>query len=75
VITSKICPSGYFRIFSWWKEAVGTLPRWKQDPLAVPARVVARLTIDRIPLAAALEKRLVHGDGIVATNCPSAPCR
>src|SRR5688500_2978906 len=27
VMTSKICPSGYFSTLSWWKVAVGTLPR------------------------------------------------
>ena len=36
VMTSKICPSGYFRILSWWKEAVGTLPRWNRIPLPSP---------------------------------------
>ena len=36
VMTSKICPSVYFRIFSWWKVAVGTLPRWNRIPLPSP---------------------------------------
>src|SRR4029434_2092304 len=35
----------------------------EQDPFAVPASIVARLAIDSIPLAAPLDKRLVHGYG------------
>ena len=41
----------------------GDVASLEQDPLAVPPSVVARLAIDHIPLAAALDKRLVHGDG------------
>ena len=41
----------------------GDVASLEQDPLAVPPSVVARLAIDHIPLAAALEKRLVHGHG------------
>ena len=29
-------PVRYFRIFSWWKVAVGTLPRWNRIPLPSP---------------------------------------
>jgi hypothetical protein len=36
VTMSNIWPSGYFRIFSWWKLAVGTLPRWNRIPLPSP---------------------------------------
>ena len=36
VMMSKICPSAYFRIFSWWNVAVGTLPRWKRIPWPSP---------------------------------------
>jgi hypothetical protein len=35
----------------------------EQDPLPVPTGVVARLTIDRVALAAAFDKRVVHGLG------------
>jgi hypothetical protein len=45
----------------------GNLASLEQDAPAVPTRVVARLTVDPIALAAALDERLV------ATNCPSAP--
>ena len=41
----------------------GDVAALEQDPLAVPASVVARLAIDGGPLAAALEHRVVHGDG------------
>ena len=52
----------------------GNVASLEQDPLAVPPSVVARLAIDRIPLAAALdERRRSTVTGIVATNCPSAP--
>src|SRR5439155_1799856 len=39
----------------------GDVASLEQDPLAVPPRVVARLAVDRIPLPAALAKRLVDG--------------
>ena len=39
----------------------GDVASLEQDPLAVPSSVVARLAIDHVALAAALDQRLVHG--------------
>ena len=73
VMTSKICPSGYFRIFSSWKEAVGTLPRWNRIPLPSPER--RGKAGNRSHTAGGRARRSASSTvtGIVATNCPSAP--
>ena len=41
----------------------GDVASLKQNPFALPLRVVARLAVNAIALAAALEKRLVHRHG------------
>src|SRR4029079_11963090 len=45
----------------------------EQDPLALSARVVARLAVDRIALAGALETRLVHRAGDRRHELPVLP--
>ena len=53
----------------------GDVASLKQDSFAVPARVVARLAINPIALAAALEKRLVHRHGDRRDELPvCVPC-